>query len=155
MSVTIDWDALSRDVAVGQLDTGQPLSPSATRRLACDAGILPVVLDGASVPIDVGRARRPFTGAARIAVLLRDGGCAFPGCDRPGRWCQIHHIVFWSRGGGTDRDNGVALCSRHHHVIHQGEWTVRIGPDRRPEFIPPPHIDPERRPRRNLYHQRP
>ncbi|HEY9484154.1 MAG TPA: DUF222 domain-containing protein, partial [Micromonosporaceae bacterium] len=83
VTVTIDWQALSRDVAVGQLDTGTLLSPSATRRLACDAGILPAVLNGASIPIDLGRARRPYTGATRTAVLLRDRGCAFPGCDRP------------------------------------------------------------------------
>jgi Domain of unknown function (DUF222) len=76
--VTIDSDALARDVAVGQLDVGTALSPDATRRLACDAGILPVILDGAGVPIDVGRSRRPFTGSARTAVLIRDGGCAFP-----------------------------------------------------------------------------
>jgi hypothetical protein len=92
--VTIDYDALRRDVAVGHLDTGQALSPAATRRLACDARILAVVLRGSGVPINVGRSRRPYTGAARTAVLLRDGGCAFPGCDRPPRWCDVHHIVF-------------------------------------------------------------
>jgi hypothetical protein len=154
VTVTIDWQALSRDVAVGQLDTGAMLSVAATRRLACDAGILPAVLNGVGVPIDVGRGRRPYTGATRTAVLLRDGGCAFPGCDRPARWCQIHHIVLWSRGGGTDRDNRVALCSRHHRVIHLEAWRVRIGSDGRPEFIPPPHIDPDQRPRRNAYHPR-
>ena len=156
LTVTIDWQALSRDLAVGQLDTGTQLSPSATRRLACNAAILPAVLDGASVPIDVGRTRRPYTGATRTAILLRDRGCAFPGCDRPPRWTEIHHIRYWSHGGGTNRDNGVALCSRHHHLIHQPHngWTVRLGPDRRPEFIPPPHIDPDQQPRRNPYHQR-
>ena len=155
LNVTIDFDALARDVAVGQLDTGARLSPSVTRRLACEAQILPVMLDGQSVPIDLGRARRPYTGAARAAVVLRDRGCAFPGCDRPSRWCQIHHIEFWGRGGRTDLDNGVALCGHHHRLIHQNEWTVRIGADRRPEFIPPEYIDPERRPRRNPYHPRP
>ena len=130
------------------------LTPEATRRLACDAGILPAILDGASVPIDVGRARRPFTGATRTAILLRDGGCAFPGCDRPPRWTDIHHIVFWSDGGATDRDNGVALCRHHHRLIHTTDWTIRIGPDRKPDFIPPTHIDPTQQPRRNPYHQR-
>jgi hypothetical protein len=88
-------------------------------------------------------------------VILRDGGCAFPGCDRPGRWCHIHHIEFWANGGRTDRDNGLTLCGHHHHVIHREEWTVRMGADRRPEFFPPAYIDPERRPRRNPYHMRP
>ena len=137
VTVTIDWQALSRDLAVGQLDTGILLSPSATRRLACDAGILPVVLNGAGVPIDVGRARRTYTGATRTAILLRDRGCAFPGCDRPPRWTDIHHITHWSAGGGTDRDNGVALCRHHHRLIHTGTWTIHLGPDRHPQFIPP------------------
>jgi len=154
LSVTIDYAALQRDIAVGQLDTGAQLSPTAARRIACDAGILPAVLDGAGVPIDIGRTRRPYTGAARQAVLLRDGGCAFPGCERPPRWSDIHHITFWADGGSTDRDNGVALCSYHHHLIHHGSWIVRLGADRRPEFIPPPHIDPHQRPRHNPYHQR-
>src|SRR5882757_6882127 len=57
LTVTIDLDALQRDLAVGQLDTGALLTPAATRRLACDAAILPAILDGASVPIDVGRTR--------------------------------------------------------------------------------------------------
>jgi hypothetical protein len=38
--------------------------------------------------LDVGRTRRLFVGALRHALELRDGGCAFPGCDRPPRWCQ-------------------------------------------------------------------
>jgi hypothetical protein len=152
--VTIDYDALRRDVAVGHLDTGQLLSPATTKRLACDAGILPVILNGSSVPIDVGRSRRPYTGAARTAVLLRDGGCAFPGCDRPPRWCDIHHIVFWAHGGSTDRDNGVALCGYHHRLIHRETWRVRIGCDGRPEFIPPRQVDSDQRPLRNVYHDR-
>lgn len=155
LNVTVDFDALARDLAVGQLDTGALLSPSATRRLACEAQILPVMLDGQSVAIDLGRTRRPFTGAARTAVVLRDGGCAFPGCDRPSRWCHIHHIQFWAHGGRTDRDNGVALCGYHHRLIHQNQWIVQIGADRRPDFIPPAYLDPERRPRRNPYHPRP
>jgi hypothetical protein len=154
VNVTIDYDALLRDLAVGQLDSGALLSPAVTRLIACDAEILPVVLDGAAVPIDLGRARRAYTGAARIAVLLRDGGCAFPGCDRPPRWCDVHHIIFWAHGGPTNRDNGVALCSHHHRIIHSEAWNVRIGADNRPEFIPPAHIDPEQRPRRNPYHCR-
>jgi Domain of unknown function (DUF222) len=152
--VTIDHAALRRDIAVGHLDTGQVLSPAATRRLACDAGILPVVLNGSGVPIDIGRGRRPYTGAARMAVLLRDRGRAFPGCDRPPRWCDVHRVVFWSHGGSTDRDNGVTLCGYHHRVIHAEFWRVRIGSGGRPEFIPPRHVDPDQRPLRNVYHDR-
>jgi ADP-ribose pyrophosphatase YjhB (NUDIX family) len=141
-------------VAGGVLDTGETLTAAAIRRLACDARVLPIVLDSAGVPIDVGRSRRLFTGAIRTAILIRDGGCTFPGCDRPPRWCDIHHVVPWYDGGATDRDNGAALCGYHHRLIHRDGWTIRIGDDRRPEFIPPAHIDPTRTPQRNPYHQR-
>jgi Domain of unknown function (DUF222)/HNH endonuclease len=154
LNVTVAFEALRSGNAIGQLDSGDRLSPATTRRLACVAQILPIVLNGAGVPIDVGRSRRPYTGAARVAVLLRDGGCAFPGCDRPPRWTDIHHIVAWQNGGPTDRDNGVALCGHHHRLIHSSTWTVQLGADRRPEFIPPAHLDPSRRPRRNPYHSR-
>lgn len=154
LTVTVDYDALRRNAAVGQVDTGGLLSPTTTRRLACDAGVLPVLLNGASVPIDVGRTRRTFTGATRQAVVIRDGGCAFPGCDRPPRWTEIHHLVSWVDGGATDRDNGVALCGHHHRVVHHGDWQVRLGADRRPEFVPPAYIDAARRPCRNPYHVR-
>jgi hypothetical protein len=154
ITVTIDLDTLQRDLAIGHLDTGQLLTPEATRRIACDAHIIPAILNSASVPIDIGRTRRPFTGATRTAILLRDGGCAFPGCERPPRATDIHHITYWTHGGTTDRDNGVALCRHHHQLIHHTDWTIRIGADHRPDFTPPTHIDPTQQPRRNPYHPR-
>ena len=88
-------------------------------------------------------------------MILRDRGCAFPGCNRPPRWCQVHHVTPWSDGGDTNPDNGVLLCSFRHHLIHQADgWQIRIGADGLPEFIPPVHIDPDQTPRRNIYHQR-
>ena len=154
LNVTIDYNTLATGVGAGILDTGGDLSAAVMRRLACDCRILPIVLDGAGVPIDVGRTRRLFTGAARAAILVRDGGCAFPGCDRPPRWCDIHHIIPWLNGGHTDRDNGVALCRHHHRLIHHDGWTIRLSKDRRPAFIPPPHLDPTQTPQRNPYHPR-
>jgi hypothetical protein len=140
--------------AAGRLDTGEAVSAGVIRQIACDARILPVVLDGHSVPLDIGRARRLYTGAARTAILIRDGGCAFPGCDRPPKWCDIHHIHSWIHGGPTNRDNGVALCGFHHRLVHTDTWTIVMGPDRRPDFIAPRHIDPTRAPHRNTYHLR-
>ncbi|HET8658416.1 MAG TPA: DUF222 domain-containing protein [Micromonosporaceae bacterium] len=79
--VTVDYDTLTGQLGPGLLDTGETLSPEAVRRLACDAHILPAVLDGAGQPLDLGRQRRLVTGALRRALVLRDGGCAFPSCD--------------------------------------------------------------------------
>lgn len=147
--VTIDVDRLRREQGCAQFDTGQTISEGAARRWACDASVLPVVLDGASRPVDVGRARRLFTGSVRRALILRDRGCAFPGCDRPPAWCDGHHLRHWVDGGPTSLANAVLLCGHHHRVIHHGDWTGRLAADGVPEFRPPPWIDPQQRWRRH------
>ncbi|MGW1450584.1 DUF222 domain-containing protein [Micromonospora sp. NPDC002411] len=152
--VTTSYDGLTRQLGSGALDIGLQLTPDTVRRLACDAAILPAVLGGAGQVLDVGRQRRLITGALRRALVLRDGGCAFPGCDRPPRWCAAHHIHHWADGGPTSLDNAVLLCGHHHRHVHRGEWTVRLGDDDHPEFIPPAWLDPEQLPRRNHYHRR-
>lgn len=134
----------------GLLDTGAPLSVAAVRRLACDAQLVPAVLGTGGEPLDVGRASRDATVAIRRALELRDLGCAFPGCDRPARWCHAHHIWHWADGGPTSVDNLVLLCASHHRAVHHDGWQVRLAADRRPTFHPPPWIDPDRAPRRNI-----
>ena len=39
-------------------------------------------------------------------------------------------------------DNGAVVCGFHHTLIHQGDWTMRMGKDGHPEVIPPTWIDP-------------
>ncbi|MFC7551022.1 DUF222 domain-containing protein [Plantactinospora sp. GCM10030261] len=152
--VTTDYNTLTGQLGAGTLDTGQQISAESVRRLACEAGIVPAVLGGNGHVLDLGRQRRLFTGPIRRALILRDGGCAFPGCDRPPRWCAAHHITPWSTGGTTTVTNGVLLCHRHHRTIHHDGWQVHLATDGHPEFIPPPWTDPEQRPRRNTYHRR-
>ncbi|MBM7489217.1 hypothetical protein JOD64_000439 [Micromonospora luteifusca] len=162
--VTTSYDGLARQLNTstldtgllhaGTLDTGLHLTPETVRRLACDATILPAVLGSASQVLDVGRQRRLITGPLRRALVLRDRGCAFPGCDRPPRWCDAHHIHHWADGGTTNLDNAVLLCGHHHRHLHHSDWTVRLGGDSHPEFIPPAWLDPEQVPRRNHYHRR-
>ena len=148
------FQMMAHGTPVGRLDTGEAISPEASRRLACDAKVTPVVLGGAGQVLDVGRTRRLFTGAIRKALMVRDGGCAFAACDRPPRWTAGHHIRHWLDGGVTSVDNGVMLCHAHHVLVHEGGWQVRLGADRLPEFIPPSYVDPTRTPRRNHYHNR-
>ena len=150
--VTIPWQTLTDGLGLATLPDGTPLSPGAARRMACDAEIIPAVLGGASAVLDVGRGQRLFTGARRRALILRDKGCAFPGCDRPYEWCDGHHILGHARGGGTALGNGVLLCGVHHHVVHSDGWEIVIADDGVPEFIPPPTVDPSRTPRRNHRH---
>ncbi|MGC5382816.1 DUF222 domain-containing protein, partial [Micromonospora sp. DT68] len=152
--VTTSYDTLTRQFGVGALDTGLHLTPDTVRRLACDATVLPAVLSGTSQPLDVGRQRRLITGPLRRALVLRDRGCTFPGCDRPPRWCNAHHIRHWADSGTTTLTNAVLLCGHHHRHLHHTDWTVRLAADGHPEFIPPTWLDPTQIPRRNHYHHR-
>ncbi|MFI6270084.1 HNH endonuclease signature motif containing protein [Micromonospora zamorensis] len=152
--VTTSFDTLAGQLGAGALDTGLRLTPETVRRLACDAAILPTVLAGTGQVLDLGRQRRLITGPLRRALVLRDGGCAFPGCDRPPRWCAAHHIHHWADGGPTNLNNAVLLCGHHHRHIHHTDWTVRLSDDNHPEFIPPAWLDPDQLPRRNHYHRR-
>jgi hypothetical protein len=156
LNVTARFDVVGKELSTGTLDIGGHVSPTTVRRLACDAMILPAIMGGRGEVLDLGRERRLFTGAVRRAIILRDGGCAFPGCDRPPRWCDVHHYLSWMRGGKTSVCNGILLCTHHHHLIHEpGGWRITIGEDGRFDFIPPVHIDPLQRPRRNtLFHPR-
>ncbi|NUT05487.1 MAG: DUF222 domain-containing protein [Hamadaea sp.] len=101
LTITLPWDALQAKVGAGLLDTGDRLTPETVRRLACDAMIIPAVLGGDGQVLDVGRARRLIDGPLRRALVLRDKGCAFPGCDRPPQWCHGHHLKAWADGGDT------------------------------------------------------
>ncbi|MEU8282980.1 DUF222 domain-containing protein [Micromonospora sp. NPDC048905] len=152
--VTTSYDGLTQQLGTGALDTGQQISAETVRELACDAAILPAVLNSTGQVLDVGRQRRLITGPLRRALVLRDRGCAFPGCDRPPRWCDGHHIRHWADGGPTSLDNAVLLCGHHHRHLHHSEWVVRLGGDGHPEFVPPAWLDPEQIPRRNHYHRR-
>ncbi|WP_191680482.1 HNH endonuclease signature motif containing protein, partial [Janibacter melonis] len=86
----------------GRTDAGDHLDAGTTRRMACAAGIIPLVLDGASQPLDLGRQRRLHTEAQRVALTTRYDQCAADGCDRPFAWCEIHHLHPWAQGGSTD-----------------------------------------------------
>jgi Domain of unknown function (DUF222)/HNH endonuclease len=152
--VTVPFDVLHQSFGTGVLDTGGRLTAEQVRRLACDAQLIPAVLGGDGQVLDLGRTRRLITGALRRALEVRDRGCAFPGCDRPPRWCHAHHIRAWADGGPTNLANSILLCGYHHRIIHRGHWTIRPGGDGLPEFIPPRYVDPQQRPRRNLYHHR-
>jgi hypothetical protein len=134
---------------VGLLDNGLPVSAETVRRWACDAQIIPMVLGTHSEPLNIGRASREPTPAIRRALDARDRGCAFPGCDRPPKWCISHHIVHWEALGETSTTNLVLLCGHHHRVIHHHGWNVHIAPDGLPTFYPPTWIDPDRTPRRH------
>ena len=100
------------------------------RRLCCQADIVPVVLDGDGVTVDVGRAKRVASREQRRALRAMYRTCAHPDCTVGFDDCDIHHVRPWSAGGVTDLDNLLPLCSRHHHLVHEGGWTLTLRSDR-------------------------
>jgi hypothetical protein len=90
-------------------------------RLRTAITLLPPALGGAPTqPLEVGRATRVVSPAQRTALAVRDGGCRFPGCDRPPPWCEAHHLRHWRHGGATDLGNLVLLYRAHHRAVHEG-----------------------------------
>ncbi|WP_122818956.1 HNH endonuclease signature motif containing protein [Nocardioides pantholopis] len=124
--VTMEMESLVGGLRAAQLATGETISASEARRLACEAGIIPAVLDGAGQPLDVGRTRRLFTKAQRTAMGLRDGGCTAEGCDWPPGLCHGHHVIPWHLGGETSLTNGRLLCPRHHARAHDPAYETRV-----------------------------
>jgi hypothetical protein len=110
-------------------DYGGHLTPDAARRLGCDAGIHRVVLGPRDVPLSAGQRTRLVTPALRRILVARDGGCRFPGCDRPPAYTQAHHLVFWANGGPTTTNNLILLCGFHHHRVHDHHWTLTYDAD--------------------------
>jgi hypothetical protein len=150
LNVITSLDQLRAGIpGIGHLDTGAPLSVAAVRQLACEAQVVPIVMNGASQVLDLGRASRPFNRAQRRAAAIRDRGCVAPGCDAPPADCHLHHSWWWSRGGPTDLDNAALLCSFHHRMVHRQDWAITLAANGCPQLHPPPHVDPTGRPRQH------
>jgi hypothetical protein len=107
-------------------------------QLQAAATRLPATLGGAPTqPLEVGRTSRVVSAAQRAALVVRDGGCAVAGCQRPPAWCEAHHLVHWLHGGPTDLANLALLCRAHHRAVHEGGWQLTRHPDGRLVAIPP------------------
>jgi hypothetical protein len=123
----------------------EPVGIETAERHLCASGALPIVVDDTGDVIALGRESRLFTRRQRLALAARDGGCRFPGCDRPPSWTEAHHIVPWSHGGSTDLHDGILLCRHHHLLLHNNGWRfTRV--DGALHLIPPPDVDAEQRP---------
>ncbi|MGJ9412969.1 DUF222 domain-containing protein [Aeromicrobium sp. CF4.19] len=148
LTINLDHETLLDRLKVATLSTGERLSAAQARRMACEHRLLPAVLGGESLPLDLGRDRRLFTLHQRRAIEVRDKGCVFPGCDRAPGWTVIHHARRrWADGGTTDLNDGVMLCPHHHRILHSDGWDITFTPRGHAALVPPPSIDRERRPR--------
>ena len=123
--VTIGLEQLISGIGAAGLDTGTRISARDARRLACNAGIIPAVLGGASQPLDLGRTRRLHSATQRKALALTHDSCAISTCDRPFAWCEIHHLHPWSQGGRTDLATALPLCGHHHRRAHDTHFDLR------------------------------
>ena len=137
ITVTVDTEALKGGPGASELDHTGPVPPEVTRRIACDASVMRVVLSGSSEPLDVGRRTSVVPPAIRRAVIVRDGRCRFPGCDRPHTWCDAHHVLHWADGGSTALPNLVLMCRRHHRMVHERGGFGLTLEDGRPVFRRP------------------
>jgi hypothetical protein len=116
------------------LDTGDRITADQARTLACEAGIIPMVLGGKSKPLDLGRKKRLYDLYQRIAIRHRDRHCTAHGCDWPGALCHVHHNLPWSRGGKTDIADGRLLFPRHHSYAHSPKYEMKTIPNGRVVF---------------------
>lgn len=86
------------------------------------------------IPLRLGRLSRRATAAQWAALIARDRGCIR--CGRSPRFCEAHHIVHWAHGGYTDLPNLALLCSRCHHDLHTGHYTITVTPQGIPQIHP-------------------
>ncbi|TFC24987.1 HNH endonuclease [Cryobacterium sp. MDB1-18-2] len=127
--------------------TAVTVSTETLERNRCDSGLLDVTFDDHGSGVDLGREQRTFSPAQRAALALRDGGCLWPGCDRPPSWTETHHIEHWKDDTGqTNVADGILLCRGDHLRLHNEHWRVTRDDTGRYWLTPPPGLDPEQRP---------
>jgi hypothetical protein len=112
------------------MSTGGKVPVSVIRKWACEANIIPIVLNGDGVVLDVGRDQRLATRWQRRALRAMYSTCIVNGCSVPFDHCNVHHFDHWGRDTGrTDLSVLGPVCSKHHDLFHHGGWKVRSSPD--------------------------
>ena len=138
--VHLDVDSLTggrHAATMCETDSGVAVPVETARRLACEADLIPVVLDGRGVVLDQGRAKRLATAEQRTAIEAMSATCVHPDCTVSIDDCRIHHITPWEHGGRTDLSGLAPVCEPHHHLVHEGGWTLTMTADRVATWIRP------------------
>lgn len=133
VNVHVDYETFTAGAhpdSLCQTEGGHDIAVESVRRMCCDATVRRVVFDERGVPLDVGRKIRTAGDGQWAALKAMYANCAWDGCIAPVGWCQAHHIHEWERGGATDLDNLIPLCSQHHHRVHEGQWEIKLLADR-------------------------
>jgi Domain of unknown function (DUF222) len=133
LTVVIDLQTLLDGAhAKSRIDvsSGVTLPVETIRRMACYADIIPAVLGANGVVLDLGRSTRLASAHQRRALRVMYSTCAVGNCDVAFDNCTIHHVGYWRRGGTTDIANLLPLCSKHHHLAHEGGWKFHLDGER-------------------------
>ena len=130
---------------------GARISVEQALRMATDARLIPIVFGKCRQVAAYGTGHRIFTPAQRLAMTARDGGCSFPGCDKPPAWCEAHHVTDWALTHRTTIDDGTLVCGFHHREHPSLGWTCQMI-DGIPHWTAPAWMDPTQTPQRNRMH---
>ena len=144
--LTMSWADFLSDHGIGHYADGTLVSARTARSLADQADIAFCLTSAKGAVLDLYRTRRIASPAQTLALIARDTGCSFPGCDVAPQWCERHHVIAWYDGGDTNLGNLTLVCSYHHHQFARRGWQCRINQDGLPVWIPPKWIDRHQRP---------
>lgn len=139
LMVTVEMATLAKEPGsrAAELEWTQPIPAETARRIACDCAITPVFRGRESHQVDAGSTSRVIPPSMRRALIARDKGCRFPGCDRPPAWTDGHHLKHWADGGPTLPYNLALLCARHHYRVHEEGWRLQWGAEGELVAVPP------------------
>ncbi len=146
MIITFRIEDLLATTGYAVASDGTLIRTETALKLAAQADIYFAAVTAKGVVLNLGRMRRIATLGQTIALIARDHGCSFPGCDTPPDWCERHHIRAWIDGGDTNLDNLTLLCRYHHHTFATRGWTCRLNADGLPAWTPPKIVDRHQRP---------
>ncbi len=156
VSVILDYEKMLQgapNYAVSS--SGLMLSPGEVRTAMCNAGIYPVILNGKSLPLDLGRTQRLFTKAQGRTIRAAYQGCAYPGCAMPVERCELDHLDPWEKGGSTTTRSAALCCPVHHVERHCGLFHAVKIPGCRPMVLLSPDLDPKQELRVNTHFMTP
>ncbi|MCC5949731.1 MAG: DUF222 domain-containing protein [Nitriliruptoraceae bacterium] len=92
-----------------------------------DARISVLLQNAARAPLAASKNRQAVPAGLWRALIVRDGGCTWLGCDAPPNWCDVAHGEAPARVGGVVcPQNATLLCRRHHRLFDSGWYDIHI-----------------------------
>ena len=117
--ITIPVDGFTGDSnEPGTTSYGDRIPAHIVRRIADNANLQRIMATGTHI-LNLGRSVRYANDDQYKALVARDRGCRWPGCEIPAAWCEIDHLIAYSAGGPTDIDLLALWCTQHHHEKHR------------------------------------